>query len=512
MILVPTLADIERRAESNAERTFARLLKGVVGDPDAVAFYSVRLREHAYKQQAEADFVILWKRTVVVIEVKGGGVRKHDGAWYSVDRHNDWHKLASSPMEQAQSAAHALRDIFRGDNLGWYPYEACVVTPDIDAPPSDIGWKRTHWLAHSEMSCVAIAVALDAIVANAPSPPPKQRIARVEELRARLFGQFTRMPVIDAQRGAVIEEQNRATSGQARVLATLSRNDRLLVAGGAGTGKSLVLVEAAKQECERGRSVLVTFRSPNLLRFFEQYLADTGIDVIPFDQLPTPAPYDVVLVDEAQDMMTAEAMDVIDQVVVRGREAGRWRMFLDQNNQAHVDGAYDPDIAELLGTEAITVDLDLNVRNTQAIVHVVQEYLGADVGDPGIVHGEKIYWHSAGELDDPLTEAESIAHRIASDGAPKDDVWIIDVSGEGPAALSPRGFVVQTPRHAKGLEAEHVVVCNLPEQFDNQGTALFYVAVTRARVSLHIVARKADRSRLQRLVKDNLRPAPEASR
>src|SRR5690242_13185072 len=75
MILVPALADIERLAGSKAERTFARLLKNVEGDPDAVAFYSVRLREHAYKQQAEADFVILWKRTVVVVEVKGGGVR-----------------------------------------------------------------------------------------------------------------------------------------------------------------------------------------------------------------------------------------------------------------------------------------------------------------------------------------------------------------------------------------------------------------------------------------------------
>lgn len=512
MILVPALADIERRAESNAERTFARLLKDVEGDPDAVAFYSVRLRQHAYKQQAEADFVILWKRTVVVVEVKGGGVRKHDGAWYSVDRHKDWHKLSSSPMEQAQSAAHALRDIFRVDNLGWYPYEACVVTPDIDSPPIDIAWKRSHWLAHLQMSSAAIGAALDTIAANAPPPPPRQRIARLEDLRVRLFGEFTRMPVIDAQRGAVIEEQNRATSGQARVLATLSRNDRLLVAGGAGTGKSLVLVEAAKQERARGRSVLVTFRSPDLRGFFEQYLTGTGIDVIPFDQLPSAVPYDVAFVDEAQDMMTAEAMDVLDQVIVGGRVAGRWRMFLDQNNQAHVDGAYDPDIAEFICTEAIMVDLDLNVRNTRAIVHVVQEYLGADVGDPGIVHGEKIYWHPSVEPDQSLSEADVIAQRIASDGADRQNIWIIDASGDAPPSTSPHGFVVQTPRYAKGLEAEHVVVCNLPETFDDLGTARFYVAVTRARVSLHILAGKADRSRLQRLIKDNLRRTPETAK
>jgi hypothetical protein len=503
VILVPSLADIERRAESNAERTFARLLKNVEGDPDAVAFYSVRLREHRYKQQAEADFVILWRRTVVVVEVKGGGVRKHDGAWYSVDRHKDWHKLSSSPMEQAQSAAHALRDILRSENLGWYAYEACVVTPDIDSPPADIAWKRSHWLAHPDMSSAGIAAALDTIVATAPSCPPKQRLARIDELRSRLFGEFTRMPVIDAQRGAVIEEQNRATEGQARVLAALSRNDRLLVAGGAGTGKSLVLIEAAKQDREKGRSVLITFRSPSLTEFFERYLVGTGIAVKPFDALDPAVRYDVVLVDEAQDMMTADAMDRIDQTIVGGRESGRWRMFLDQNNQAHVDGAYDPDVAELLGTEAIWVDLDLNVRNTQAIVHVVQEYLGADVGDPGIVHGDKVHWHTAPE-DAALTGAEDVAADLNENGAPKDSIWIIDVASEAPPTRSPRGFVVVSPRFAKGLEAEHVVVCNLPAVFDREGTARFYVAVTRARVSLHIAATKEDRKRLQRLVKDNI--------
>ncbi len=57
--------------------------------------------------------------------------------------------------------------------------------------------------------------------------------------------------MIDAQRGAIIDEQNRATEGQARVLAALSRNHRVLVFGGAGTGKSLVLAEAAKQELIR---------------------------------------------------------------------------------------------------------------------------------------------------------------------------------------------------------------------------------------------------------------------
>jgi hypothetical protein len=503
MILVPALADIERRATSNAERSVARLLKDVVGDPEAVAFHSIDLRSHSYKQQAEADFIVLWRGIVVVIEVKGGGVRKHDGVWYSVDRRGDWHKLSGSPMEQARSAAYALRDILQEEGTGWFAHEAVVVTPDIDSPPASVGWMPTHWLARNEMSSTGLEDALDRVAANARTAPHGHKRARLEDLRTRLFGEFTRMPVIDAQRGAVIEEQNRATAGQARVLAALARNARLIVFGGAGTGKSLVLVEAAKQEVDQGKSVLVTFRSRALARFFAPHIEGRDIDLIPFDDLPDDREYDVVLVDETQDMMTADAMDRIDTIIAGGRAKGRWRMFLDPNNQAHVDGEYDEDVAQLIADEAISVDLDLNVRNTQAIVHVVQEYLGADVGDPGIVHGEKVHWYTPTGAAE-LIEADLCAKQIVADGAHRADIWMISAASDAPPATSPGGFVVTSPKYAKGLEAEHVIVFDLPDTYDDVGIAAFYVAATRARVSLHILASKDDKRRLQQLLKNRM--------
>ncbi|MFI9777166.1 NERD domain-containing protein [Streptomyces sp. NPDC051956] len=500
MILIPDLADIETTAASNAERRVARLLKAIDGPRNAVAFHSVKLRSHAVKQQGEADFVALWDGVVILIEVKGGGVRKYEGTWYSIDRRKDWNKLRESPMDQAQSAMYALRDILREEGVGWFASEAVVITPDIDAPPAAVEWRGSHWWAKGQMTIAGMKAAFEKVADGARTAPSGVKVARAETLRARLFGEFTRMPVIDAQRGAVIEEQNRATDGQARVLAALSRNPRMLVFGGAGTGKSLVLAEGAKQEAGEGKSVLVTFHSPALVDFFRPRITGRDIDLLPFSDLSGGKQYDVVFVDEAQDLMNARRMDALDAVVRGGRAGGRWRMFLDPNNQARVDGEFDPDVCELIQGEALQYDLDRNVRNTRAIVHVVQEYLGADVGDPGIVHGDRVEWRwSDGAAD--VAAAEAVARDLVANGARRQNIWIISVTGDADPHRSEAGFLVTNPRSAKGLEAEHVIVCDLPQDYDGRGLAAFYVAVTRARVSLHVVASQADKKRLQHLLR-----------
>lgn len=503
MILVPDLRTIEAANLSTAEKRLARILQQVEGPQDAVAFHSIKLRSHAVKQQAEADFVVLWGGVVIMIEVKGGGVRKFEGNWYSIDRRGKWHELRDSPMEQARTAMYALRNILHEDGVGWFASEAVVVTPDIDSPPPAVEWSSSHWWAKETMSISSLTAAFTAVAGEARDAPPRQKVARANDLRARLFGEFTRLPAIDAQRGAVIEEQNRATEGQAQVLAALALNPRMLVFGGAGTGKSLVLAESAKQEAGEGKSVLITFGSPSLIEFFEPLIKGRDVDLVPFGALSDSKQYDVVFVDEAQDLMNADGMDALDRTIRGGRAGGRWRMFLDPNNQAHVDGVYDPDVCDLIKTEATQLKLHKNVRNTRAIVHVVQDYLGADVGDPGIVNGERVYWHAIDGNPD-VCAAERLARDLVSRGARRDDIWIINAASDNPPATGGARFVVTSPRYAKGLETEHVLVCNLPDVYDERGTAAFYVTITRARVSLHVLVSAHDKKRLQELVRKQI--------
>jgi hypothetical protein len=506
VILVPDLRSIEAAASSAAERFVAALLGKVDGGPDAVAFHSVKLRTHARKQQAEADFVILWKGVVVVAEVKGGGVRKHEGRWWTVDRRGNWNRLQESPMDQADSAKFALREILQQDGIGWIADQHIAITPDVDGVGPAIGWHASHWLVKSDMTVEGLGRALDAVAARAPVPPPRAKRASTGALRARLFGEFTRLPVLDARRGTVLEEQNIATAGQAMFLEGLARAPRLLVLGGAGTGKSLALAEGAKQEADQGRSVLITYRSPGLTSLFAALVADRGIDVIPFGSLPEGRTYSSVFVDEAQDLMNPEDMDALDRVIEAGRAGGRWRMFLDPNNQAYIDGAFDEETWQLVRDEATEFHLPKNVRNTRSIVEVVQNYLGADVGDPGIVHGELINWHeTAGAAD--VAAAQELAVQLCDGGVPASSISIIDVASDQAPATSDRGLTITSPKHIKGLEADRVIMCNLPETYDAAGCAAFYVAATRARVGLHIMISPADNRRLRQLSKRGPGPA-----
>ncbi|MDN5851988.1 MAG: NERD domain-containing protein, partial [Actinomycetia bacterium] len=223
MILSPDLTTILATATSDAERRVAHLLVHVDGGSDAVAFHSVKLRSHRHKQQAEADFVVVWKGVVVVFEVKGGGVRCREGQWWSIDRRQEWNLLRESPMDQANGAKTALRNILKENGLGWYADQHAVITPDVDDLNKAIGWYPSHWLVAGDMTVDGLTRAFDEIVSRAPPPPPRTRRAPVREVRERLFGEFTRLPRIDVQRGAVLAEQSRATSGQARYLEGLDR-------------------------------------------------------------------------------------------------------------------------------------------------------------------------------------------------------------------------------------------------------------------------------------------------
>ena len=80
------IPDVPYDNNSFAEQRVFEALKALQTDYPCVAFHSVMLPNHAYKRLGEADFVIVSRYGIFVLEVKGGGVSYINGRWTTKNR------------------------------------------------------------------------------------------------------------------------------------------------------------------------------------------------------------------------------------------------------------------------------------------------------------------------------------------------------------------------------------------------------------------------------------------
>ena len=81
----------------------------------------------------------------------------------------------------------------------------------------------------------------------------------LESVKDYFRGDFGYLLDLNSQLDGIDEKLNRATEEQYHVLKQLGRNKRLLIPGGAGTGKTLIAVEHAKRLSSAGNKVLFLF-------------------------------------------------------------------------------------------------------------------------------------------------------------------------------------------------------------------------------------------------------------
>lgn len=488
---------------TGSEKLVADLLRQV-NDDGAVAFFSTNLRQARIKREAEADFIVLWKGAVIVLEVKGGAVsRDGEGRW-SLETRSHGRRAIEDPMKQAQGEMYALRDLLmeidQVDIRDAATY--AVFTPFIDAPPESVAWHPEQWLARSQASAPRLEQALDALANRVRTRLPRggQILSRV---RQRLGREFIGMAMYDAERHLVLREQDRLTQEQVAVLMSMENVRRAIIEGGAGTGKSMALALAARQASEQGDAVLLTFASRSLVDYFDALTAGTTVVVREFARLgELHDEFDFVLVDEAQDMMNEPDLTLVTSKVRGGLDKGRWLLAMDPNNQAHIEGRFEPEWFEAVREDAARFSLKRNVRNTSSMVDAVQDHLLADIGIPTIALGRQVRWEQLGGDADVNKRLERVVAALSQDvGASEGRDSIVVISVQGEAERSRRRLESEkpligrvplvSPRMVKGLEFDHVVVIDVPAAATSAERAALYVAMTRARVSLTVLLDEA---------------------
>ena len=236
----------------------------------------------------------------------------------------------------------------------------------------------------------------------------------IARIAARMRGDFDLVPTLDVVLDDAQQELLRLTEEQLVVLDVIQDDERAVIDGPAGCGKTVLAVEAARRAARRGERVLLTCYNRLLAHKLQRTLADEfasdrvtirslyGLftDAISqsslageFDErrkaaehneifrvlIPEFAYYaaleeviarfDYLIVDEAQDVLTNDTLEVMSEFLERGVAGGRWLMFFDSNNQASVYGRLDVTLFDRMKDLARTQFLTVNCRNTRQIAY-----------------------------------------------------------------------------------------------------------------------------------------------
>ena len=463
---------------------------------------------------AEIDFLIVMRGLILVLEIKGGRISRHNGTWQFTDRYGHVHDKREGPFEQARSAMFALTRTLE-ERVAGLQIEtgAVVITPDQHLA-RDIEWSPLEHLGPPDMTVDTMTRGLRAAAKHCRSHRRPARPTDIGDMLQVLRPDFDRIPGLSSLAGSLEQDYLRLAAEQYQTLLGAEINPRLFVTGGAGSGKTLLAIETARRAAER---VLLTCRSAGVIDLMRKRLVDTQVSCRRLDELLAveatatvgETPFETLVVDEAQDLMSVEDYLVMDGLLVGGLREGRWRMFSDPNNQAHVDGHLDDDVHRDLVALAARYHLPYNCRNPAPVVTQTQLITGADLGVPRVGYGPPVEFDRIDSDTDVADLIDARLKRLRRDEISAEDIVVISLRSETAASAARdtkayrRGTLTDQPDGAssaarlvtaaaiKGLEAAHVLVVDVDHLDDHTDFARLYVAMTRPRVSLWVAVADA---------------------
>ncbi|WP_424813463.1 NERD domain-containing protein [Roseococcus sp. YIM B11640] len=503
--------------------------------------------------EGEADFVVVHRHHgLLVLEVKGGETIRYDGRKWSRDTSNG-PKDFQDPFVQARRNMHALLDIVRersGKRLGKedIAHGYAVVFPHLDyegSPPPHADKAIIISRKHLPMMAQAIETAYRAWTGTTNAAKPLGHEQYRMLLNDCLMPKFRIFRPVGPDISKTADRLLELTETQAQVFEGLYVQDRVLVEGVAGSGKTFLALHRALAFAREGKRTLFVcynkelaawlrahveedpttaeFRSLLTVKHFHSLAADfakeAGIEFRPHDggeltdsfwndevpdlmeqailTLGDAAQYDAIVVDEAQDFCLGWWYALTNSVL--SQPDGPLYAFLDPNQSLRGVVQW-PDVE--FGAR---FKLTINCRNTQRIAagsasvlsltpHIFKRApvggalrvlrAGSDRQQKGLVLQEL---RSLLQREGVTPKEIAVIGPAAKDKGSLADVRDVDGVPLVTSALTWRaggGVLVTTARSFKGLEAEVVVLYDL-----GGFGALFkredlYVSCTRAKVLL----------------------------
>lgn len=255
--------------KSNAEKKMYDILQELELE-DAYVLHSLGLPKHQSKIYGEVDFVVVCKRGVACLEIKGGRVECREGKWFFTDRYDVVHEKAEGPFAQVTgnmfSLLTELKNRFPNNPHMKNILVSCgVVFPDIAFCTS--GQEIISEIIYDSRTTSItdyINGIFDYWADRQHREPSKLSKVDIRQIVNFLRGDFSFIPSLRDRLDNVERHLVRLTNEQVQIMNALSLNSHLMVEGGAGTGKTLLATDFARKRVEAGDRVLYLTFNKNL--------------------------------------------------------------------------------------------------------------------------------------------------------------------------------------------------------------------------------------------------------
>jgi hypothetical protein len=555
---------------SSGEARIFHEIKEAPGSRDWIVFHSLAMSSAYSGRYGEVDFVILIPgKGIICIEVKGGGVSCANGVWTTTNRHRITQSLKQSPFDQARSGMWNLLTFVQrrfGANspearcpMGWM-----VIFPDAVCPPVTPEFARNEVVDRGQLRDLV------ALIDNCPSLANElnnaNRIALSPMYCKRLTEAF-RPDFVRAASDANLmwHAENRIrelTEEQAEMLRGLQKNRKILIEGAAGTGKTIMALETARNSAQQGQSVLLACFNRNLGEWLEGTVRSFGpgkfvcgnmhrllrdrimnssgaellaarlhekdafgpeffdLTAMAIDELGET--FDAIIVDEVQDFLPQNLMEVLR---AWGAQSESVRVLLcgDFARQALCQTGLS-DSADVIRLLPGLVDfvLHLNCRNTRRIAKAIEMTAGAGARiNDRQSEGAPVEFLTWKSVEAELERIDALLRSLQLAGCHSSDIIILGPRRLENSALAGvqkigslrvRRFEEGDPEAAnyttihafKGLERTAVILIDIANDLGPASDALLYVGMSRARSRLFVLVEEASKPWLDQVQARNL--------
>ena len=433
-IMIPSV--ISPDVKSTAERHIFKWFQNAPGTSDWIILHSLGISNHKKVIHGEVDFfALIPDMGIFALEVKGGRVRRENGIWSFTDKDGHTDYSARGPFDQAWEGIYSLKESIKKHVDDDHKYLTNllfgigVMFPDIlyesagvDEEPWQVFDNRDGKKVYNYIC--RIAEGAERVWRDKRGPLTEKNYPTTEDIRylaTLLRGDFDFVPLLGTQMQYADEQLIALTKEQYKCLDQLDDNPRCLVRGSAGTGKTLLAIEATKKAVAKGECVALFCYNRLLGKWLNDYFKRQSLNIRPLyvgtlhgfmsnvvsssgrninlpagnrnnsfyrKKLPVMAKeillsgtvkFDRIIVDESQDIITPDYLDFLDACVKGGLDRGKWMMFGDFSKQnIYGDNRSEIELIQCLEERAVFARfrLNINCRNT----HKICEEIGTITG------------------------------------------------------------------------------------------------------------------------------------